>query len=84
MGIFYTEHPALDAAGARAGEKTGKTEWGRILVGFLVVIVLFALALVLENTGQHEEASKTLLHVVEVTLTAILALLGIERAKAQS
>lgn len=84
MGLFYDARPASNAAGAVGDNRTGNLpnpKWGRLIGAFLIAVGLFVLALVFENTG-HEEASKTLLRVFEVAFTALLALLGIETAKA--
>jgi hypothetical protein len=66
---------------AQAGVTAPNPVWWRVVVAFVLAGGLFAGAIVLENSPEHAESSKTLLHAFEIAFTAVLALLGIETAK---
>ena len=78
MGIFYDTGKVAEA---RSANRLAEPNWGKILGALVIAGLIFGLALYFEDIG-NPEASKTLLRVFEVTFTAILALLGIETAKA--
>ena len=71
----------LGLDGAQAGVTAPNPVWWRVIVAFALAGALFVGAIVLENSPEHAESSKSLLHVFEIAFTAILALLGIETAK---
>jgi hypothetical protein len=83
MGVFFDARSGVDeAVGGRKAGTLPNPKWWRVVLGFAIALGLFLLALYLESTAAYAEASKTALHLVEVTVTAVLALLGIEAAKA--
>lgn len=83
MGVFYdARSAAVEAVESRNAGRLPNPIWWRVLVALGVAIGLFFLALHLERTGEYVETSKTVLHILEVVVTASLALLGIETAKA--